>query len=238
MIGAWGMQVTAEQLAAAKRCGIGRIDLMVNDCSASRAPTRFCVMPQARERAQRVVDAGFELHLTSWIMPHLAFAAEAADTMQQLAIDTGARSVLWDAEEPWTQATGKPHYDDAIEAIVAGLKGCTWGVTGIGYASPKVFELAARASYAVPQAYVTEDSQLRHIGIDDVLRNWSRWVANGVPIVPGLAAYNQGRGYIATARGAAEAAGYRGAIYWSLRHIESSKAVQAALRSLADGEVQ
>lgn len=235
MIGAWAMQATADQLAIAKRCGIGRIDLMVNDHAADRAPTRFRCMKEARDRAKRVTDAGFELHLTSWIMPHLAFAEEAADSMQQLAIDTGACSVLWDAEEPWTQATGKPDYHAACCTIVGALKGCRWGVTGIGFAPWPVLDLAEFADYVVPQAYVTEDSQLRHGGIDTVLR---RWAATQKQVIPGLAAYNQGRGYIATARSAAEAAGFTGAIYWSLRHIESSKSVQAALRSLADGETQ
>ena len=58
-------------LAFAKRLGLGRLDVIVNDHSASRSPRHFGTYNKSRITAfcQRAVEEGFSVHLMTWCMP-------------------------------------------------------------------------------------------------------------------------------------------------------------------------
>ena len=218
MIGAWCMRPTAGQIALARRLGIGRLHLMVNDHSADRKPTAFRIDTKAREYARMITDAGIELHITSWLMPHVEFLTRACAELVQLSLDTGACSIEWDAEEPWTKAVGGLPHDQA--AAMMQLYGSREGVTGIGYADrDALLPLTRRACYVTPQAYVTRTSGLQISGVRRVIDRWEA-MAGTAEVIPALAAYRQ------PARGLVDAwaaAGRPGTvILWALRHLDSS----------------
>ena len=240
-IGAWAMHPTAEQLDTAKRCGITRIDLMINDHSKDRRASRFRCDDDVRDHARRIVDGGFDLHLTSWVMPHEAFVTEACDTLLQLVVDTGAASVLWDAEEPWTQAVGQAKTAQAAAQIGELMGGTRMGVTGIGYADlhdhdPEVLYLVDVCDYVVPQAYVTRNSGLRHDGMRRVIDRWKF----EKPILAGLAAWDQtfdGRHTSGNMlRSWDQTEECDGVCYWALRHIHTNRDVQQAIAKFAKGD--
>ncbi len=228
------MRPTAGQVALAKRLGISRLHLMVNDHSTDRKPTAFRMDTKAREYARMITDAGIELHVTSWLMPHVEFLTRACSEMVQLSLDTGASSIEWDAEEPWTRAVGGLPHDKAAEMMQ--LYGSREGVSGIGYADrDKLGPLIARADYVTPQAYTTRTSDLQPAGIPAVVRRWEG-MAGKATVIPALAAYGQPPGGIAIAwRSAGKPATV---ILWALRHLGSISAQKRVLelRRAMEGE--
>lgn len=222
-VGAWCFNPTKADVDFALALGIRRLDFMVNDLSKERGPTKFrMAVPTWAEYA---AGKGIEVHLTSWIMPHVEFAIAAGDELQHIAGVVGARGVVLDAEEPWTLATGDVDREGAAAAFEEAMMGCRFGVTGIGYASVvKLGPLLARADYGVPQAYVTGTSGLRAVG--PVLEHWKK--AFGRPVVPGLAAYRTTAAQMRTDLAAVGEAST--VLYWALRHIKGSKAAQSVIR--------
>lgn len=218
MIGAWCMRPTKKQLDVAKKCGIGRLHLMVNDHSADRKPTAFRIDTKAREYARMITDAGIELHITSWIMPHVEFLTRACAELVQLSLDTGAHSIEWDAEAPWTHASGGMPWDQA--AAMMQLYGSREGVSGIGYTKRAALApLVARADYVTPQAYVTRTSGMQLAGIPSVLERWKGMVTKAT-IIPALAAYSQPPDGIVNSW---KHAGKPDTVMlWALRHLNSS----------------
>lgn len=229
MIGAWCSRPTTKQIELAKKLGIGRLHLMVNDHSADTGPTKFRCDAKARDYAAMITDAGIELHLTSWIMPHLEFLTAACDQLAQLVGDTGAHSIEWDAEKPWTHAVGGLPHADAATMIQ--LYGCREGVSGIGFgAAHALFPLVARAEYVTPQAYVTTTSGLSLAGVPKVLAHWKNLAGDRV-IIPAIAAYRQRPGGMLDAW---NAAGRPPTIMlWALRHLQSTS-IQRELRKLTE----
>lgn len=197
-VGAWcGSSALRDPKGAVKFAaahGIDRLDVIVNDHSKDRAPTRFSLRDTDRIRnlADVAHAAGLEVHLMSWVMPHADFIHSAADKLLPLAEATGASSIQWDAEEPWTLAKHRLGYPQAAKLIDKRFRGGPpMGVTGIGYASrEKLTPLAAICDYAVPQCYSTHTSGLnpKNVGRKFTER-WER--VYRVPVVCGLAAYRQ-----------------------------------------------
>ncbi len=239
-IGAWVMHPTAEQLSMARRIGITRIDLMINDHSKDRRPTEFRCNDGVDDDAKMIRDLGFDLHFTSWVMPHQPFVAKACDVLSQLVIDHGAISVMWDAEEPWTQAIGGNTRDAAAD-IGRRMAGCRMGASGIGYADlhdhdPEVLYLVDVCDYVVPQVYVTSDSGLRHNSMRRVLERWSF----DKPILAGLAAYAQTFDGLSTGpnmlRSWEKVRDTDGVCYWAMRHIAKNRDAQTAIEKFAKGD--
>lgn len=211
----WCARPTSAQIEWARTQGVTALNLMVHDASAYRGEVRFTPDSSAAESCRRIVDAGLELELTAWAMPHRSYLASACDWLVQAALDHGARVIWWDAEEPWTRATGG--LDPEVAADLINLAGAREGVTGIGYAPKSLDPLLARADVVAPQAYsTTREGSLSHARIPGVLAGWARRAPHAT-VIPALAGYAQPpRGL-----GAAwEAAGRPGRIQiWALRHL-------------------
>lgn len=222
-VGAWCSRPRASWLTAAAKLGITDLSLMVHDDSTDRREGPFEMDAGIRGYCQAIVDAGFNLHLTAWIQPYVEWLAKGCDELVKLVGDFGARSVCWDAEEPWTQAKGGLKPEQAAGLI--NLYGIREGVSGIGYAPKALDPLMARADYLAPQAYVTrKEGGLTHAGIPKVIRGWEkRAAAEREPLaaapemIPAFAAYDQGVGHTVQSWLAADRP--RHVLLWSLRHI-------------------
>lgn len=229
-----------------RRNGINRIDVVLNDFSKARGPTPFETYDRAKivalcAAARRV---GLEVHLMSWIMPHRAFIEGAASQLIALCHEVGASSLMWDAEEPWNQATDALSYEDAARLIAerfAGLS-CPMGATGIIYTDPEKFGPLARVcSYVVPQCYATSSNNLDPSRIVSLgVERWRQAFAPEQRFVIGLAAYRQSgiKGYSATAAMHASLADVRRqcgvdtVVYWSFRQIHTNVEVLQVISSI------
>ena len=106
----WGSIVSntaiARDLKFAKGLGLGRLDVIVNDHSAKRQPMDFGTYNKSRLIAfcQAANKEGFAVHLMTWWMPHEQYIKEGGKQLVNLVADCGARSIMIDAEEPWTRA--------------------------------------------------------------------------------------------------------------------------------------
>jgi hypothetical protein len=215
-IGAWCSRPSSERVAAAKRMGIDELHLMVHDDSTDRRAGPFEMDRDVRDSCKRIVDAGLELHLTAWAQPYIEYLCKACTNLLELVNDFRAKSVCWDAEEPWTRAIGGMSPEAA--AGVINLYGTTMGVSGIGYASHELDPLIARADYVAPQVYVTASPG--GLALDSIPSVLARWVkrAPKAQIVPALAGYDQRPGDMVDAwRAAGEP---RRVLLWSMRHLE------------------
>jgi len=236
-------QAVQNDVAFAVSLGLTRLDVIVNDHAAWREPTPFDTYGLAKiERlAEAVVAAGLELHYMSWLMPHAAYIGRAAEILVPLVGRTGARSIVWDAEEPYTQAKQALPYEDAAGRVASSFAGIQQGVTGIGYASvSKLGPLCSRVDLLIPQCYSSSTSGMSPATV--VPRLAARWraVFPGKPLAIGLAAYRQsgipGFGVESAIRaaygGAVADPTARVAIYWSLGQIRSNSVVTRTIRSL------
>lgn len=227
-VGAWCTRPSRSDVDFAASLRMRRLDVMVNDLSDERSPIRFRFDKLSRDIVEYANSRGIEVHVTSWIMPHVAFAVEAADELQQLCVDTGAHGIVLDAEEPWTKARS-PERERAAESFFAAAMGCRVGVTGIGFADvAKLKPLVYRADYAVPQTYVTLTSGLSIAGIPRALAHWRKMECP--VIVPALAAYRTTASQMENAFAAVRPA--QTVLYWALRHIKSSHTYQRVIRDL------
>lgn len=212
----WCSRPTQAQIDWAVAEGVTGLNLMVHDASAMRdSSSRFAPDHGTDDACRRIVDAGLELELTAWIMPHRDYLAAACDWLTHATVDHGARVVWWDAEEPWTQARGG--LDPAAAADLIDLAGAREGVSGIGYAPKSLDPLLARADLVAPQAYATtREGSLSHARIPGVLSGW-RKRAPHAEVVPALAGYSQGPNGLGLAWAAA---GRPARIQiWALRHL-------------------
>ncbi len=216
-IGAWCYRPDADRIALARKLGLDSLHLMVHDDAADRRDNAWAMDRDVRTSCQRIIDAGLELHLTAWAQPYASYLAKGCDELVALVGDFGARSVCWDAEEPWTLAVGGLPPDKAAACI--NLYGARMGVTGIGYMSHELDPLLAKADYVCPQAYVTGATKggLEVDGVDEVIARWAKRAPHA-EIVPAFAAYAQlpadlGRCWRA-------AGSPRQCFLWSMKHIE------------------
>lgn len=243
----WGSLVNnsaiERDLAFARKLGLGRLDVIVNDFSAKEKPTPFGTYNKSRIVAfcQAAVKQGFHVHLMTWWMPHEKFINEGTAQLINLVADCGARSVMLDVEEPWVRADSPMPWTKAAELTAEGFGAVPFGVTGIGYASvEKLGPLVRRAAYMVPQCYSTAGNTLNPKTASESLSN--RWRRNfGTrELVVGLAGYRQkGRpGYtqeqfMVAAFESAGRAGPSDVVYWSLRQIRASRTTANVIGGLA-----
>jgi hypothetical protein len=249
-VGAWcGSRSLAEpqkyvDFARAHR--INRFDIVVNDHSKWREPSDFTIYNAAKiiRLAKLAREAGIEVHLMSWIMPHVRYITTAAQILIPLAEATQAASIQWDAEEPWMLARKSMGYERAAALIAEEFRKLPipLGVNGIGYASvEKLAPLAKVCNYVVPQVYCTSTN-----GLDPRTapsKFYSRWHKNfDRPIVMGLAAYRQkgipGYTEAQAMQSAVEATRalktVNTVIYWSLYHITKNRAIAKVIATIRD----
>lgn len=237
------LQQAKKDVAFAKSIGLGRLDVIVNDHAKWSDPTPFDTYSVSKIEmlADEVRTAGLELHFMSWIMPHAAYIGRAAEILVPLVERTDARSIVLDAEEPYTLAKNALPYDVAAARIAEAFASVPFGVTGIGYGSKeKLGPLCSRAALLYPQCYSTSTSKMNPGTVVPKLATRWRAVFPGKPLAIGLAAYRQTGipGYTAesairTAFAGAEAdPSARVAVYWSLGQIKASSIVTKTLRSL------
>jgi len=235
----------ARDVAFAKSIGLTGLDIIVNDHSAAREPRRFDARPtqQIVTLATMARDAGLDVHLMSWIMPHTRYIKEAADVLPELMAKTGARSLVWDAEEPWTLARKRLRYSEAGALVgeLFAVREFEMGATGIRYApTAKLAPLVAVCDYMVPQCYSTRTSKADpSTVVSRGLVTWRKKFGDGPRFVPGLAAYRQsgidGHSIRSAMQAAIDNAGEHSdtAIWWGLNSLRKSPKTAAVVASLA-----
>jgi hypothetical protein len=222
-------QTVAELLDA----GVSTAVLMVNDHSADRGPTPFRLFDFDKlvAMANACHDAEIVVWLCSWVMPHDGFITGAIRQLPALREATLAELLIWDAEEPWTQATG-PRDPRAALRLRDAFGSSNMGVTAIGAAPSEVLTLADTCAVWVPQAYATRDSKATPAEVVPfALRCWRE--RYGVPAsnyVIGLAGYAQAADPAVTMQPPLDdvrAAGHVAVCYWTSNAIASNPDVAA-----------
>jgi hypothetical protein len=156
---------------------------------------------------------------------------------------TGARSLVWDAEEPWTLAKKRMRYSEAGALVGELFADCEFemGATGIRYApTAKLAPLVAVCDYMVPQCYSTRTSKADpSTVVSRGLVTWRKKFGDGPRFVPGLAAYRQsgidGHSIRSAMQAAIDNAGEHSdtAIWWGLNSLRKSPGTAAVVASLA-----
>lgn len=245
-------KAVAATIRSALELGLRRLDVVVNDFAKATSETAFSTYAKGDlvDVALAGREAGLDVHFMSWAMPHARFIDGAAVALRELVALTGARSIMWDAEEPWTQARMPMRYDEAARRIGDSFGGIPMGVTGIGYASiEKLRPLAEVCGYVVPQCYATQTSGLApETVVPKFVGRWRAHFTQGAAgtaprrVVVGLAAYRQPpAGYTvegamrAAFAGAAATGGISEVVYWSMGWIRKSPAIARVIRALATG---
>jgi hypothetical protein len=233
-------------VAFAKGLGLTRLDVIVNDHSAARRERPFDTYTRTRIFAlcRAASDAGMETNLTSWLMPHAAYIDRAAGEIGAIMLGSGAQSVCFDAEEPYTKALDPLPYEVAAQRVADKMHELPWGITAIGYPNAtKLKPLVYRASYVAIQAYSTNSPQTAapEVVAPRYIAHWKSifpsLVVKNTPVLAGLAAYNQegipGHTAAQAIRAAflgAEHAHARDVVWWSLSAIRNDKNVATAIR--------
>ncbi len=247
-VGAWAgsssLRNPTRDVDFCKEHNINRIDVIVNDHSAWREPKDFTLRNDVKlvRLADLAHQVGIEVHLMSWCMPHEKYIVQSAEQLIPLAKLMNAKSIQWDAEEPWTKARKRLPYKEAATILKESFENlhCDMGVNGIGYASVhKLGPLISICSYAVPQAYATVKNGMHPKKAPQQFHN--RWRDKfSKPIVMGLAAYRQ-KGIVGHTQAQAITAGVEGTnalgtvdtiIYWSLYHIRKNKEIAGAVKNI------
>lgn len=251
-VGAWvgfnAMKTQKDVDICMKSCkilGLKRLDIIVNDFSGNRLPTDFSTYePKLVARlADAANAAGLDVHLMSWIMPHKKFIEQASSKLTILSEMCQAKSIQWDAEEPWTLAKSPMKYSDASKLIGDLFKGTVMGVNGIGYTPVAKFgPLAEVCDYLVPQCYSTSTSGADPATVvPSYVKRWKNQFGKKKMVV-GLAAYRQ-KGIPKYTVESALRSAFAGAeaieeidevIYWSLGQIRNEPAVSKVIKSLAN----
>ncbi|WP_417807079.1 hypothetical protein [Thioclava sp.] len=233
----------ASNPSAARRalCEMAPTDVVigVNDASWARDAGRrnrpFRIYSSAKlntqfmEAIDEIKSCGSAIHYMSWITPRRNWCQGMVDTMFELCARTGARSLLLDAEEPWTKVKPKtgPHRDfarDIFAPMIAG-RPCCCGVTHIiargenDYVFKKIAPLIAACDYHLPQAYTNGTPGKRQkLAV-------SRWKDSNKTFVMGLSAMNR----VSSADmwqdlKTTDELGLSEVYYWSYGHLRSKSA--------------
>ncbi|MCA9683229.1 MAG: peptidoglycan-binding protein [Myxococcales bacterium] len=251
VVGAWTGQSSfgriSEDVDFCLKVGINRLDVIVNEHSKARAPMAFGTYTVSKivNLCKAARDAGLEVNLMSWIMPHADYIDGAAAQLLPLLEATGAASLQWDAEEPWTLAQDPLPYEDAAQRIAKAFakRPCPMGVNGIGFTPTEKFgPLAAVCDYLLPQCYATSTNEARPDRIvDSCVTRWRKTFGADKPYIIGLAGYRQDGipGYTATTAmntvlGEVRRLGFSKVVYWSLSQIQKSDEVTAVIESIRE----
>ena len=211
------------------------IALMINSLSDAE----FVISPA---RSAAILDTAAALrandvdtHLVAWLRPTERYMSEAAARLRDLCVVSGARSLMFDVEEPWTKnpAVRGADAEAKAKAIVDRFWAfdswpCPIGASGITYIPAAVKPVAARCDYVVPQAYsIDKPNRVYRPGVTQAEAH-ERWSVLGKPIVMGLAAYKLNHYGGLTDAGALQKAittvedlGVNEVAYWSLEWIHA-----------------
>lgn len=250
-VGAWVGQASfgdpARDVRFCRENNIDRLQIICNDHSKWRSARDFNTYDYDRivRLAKEAKDAGIDVELMTWMMPHADYIDQAANTLLKLLDDTGGIGIEIDAEEPWTQAKGAMPYADAAarinERFRPGMGERELGVNFIGYTPvSKVGPLAAIADYGLVQAYATSSNTLKPETVVPKLYRRTRDKLNPQRIDVGLAAYRQSgipghtvrSAMTASLAGAQAIEGVTRVTYWSLRWIRKSHSVAQFIRGI------
>lgn len=255
-VGAWAGTSTygsaskvKQTIALCKELGLNRIDIIVNDHSKWRKPTSFTTFDLDKIAAlvEAAQSAGVQAHLMTWLMPYDGYIEQAAEILVPYCKKYKITSLVFDAEEPYTQATGQIDYNRSADNVAERFSEIEWGVTGIGYTPvSKLGRLVTLSKYAIVQAYATRGTSeygiLPSNAVPKLVGRWRKlWPNTRIEI--GLAAYNQYGipGYtvesaLRTSFGTAQAdLKASTAVYWSLAQIRQSMTARRVIASLTRG---
>ena len=269
-VGAWAgsalIRDPLDNVLAAKAMGLDEIHVMVADHSAWRREHAFSDRPTREEGGGRraasiaslvkvgqvCAEAGIDVGLTTWVMPHghyidgcTGYLLEAARAMA--AAGCHVTEIIFDAEEPWTRAVGTEPFGktagirawnrsaamlrDALAPLRERPYEVRFGVTGIGYArEPALDPIAEWCDFAVPQVYATVNNGLDPRKSPKIFADrWTRMFERK-ELAIGLPAYRQGPGMMSAAIEGVRAvsqdpnsAEVSRTIYWSLAQLRASK---------------
>jgi hypothetical protein len=228
----------AETVRNLQAAGVHVANLMINDFSDKRAACPFETFDTGLilAMASACLDAGIEVQLTTWVMPHDSWLDGALAVLPGLLVDTGATMLWLDAEEPWTQATGCFDYQAAASRLAHAFH--RLALSGIGAALEELTELAKVCDVFSPQAYATSDSQSTPAGV--VPYSIECWRSRfGEPLdgwIIGLAAYDQGSPASTTMQPPIDdvtAAGCEAVCYWTINTIAERGDVRAFVAGLS-----
>ncbi len=193
---AMGIPTTPERLTAfVRRIGdlqVTDVALMLNQYTERTFGITTAPARQVEETARRLGSLGVAAHLVTWLRPDERFVADAAHRLRPLCAAAGARSLMFDVEEPWTTGNSEARAR-AFLARHWPFTGwpCALGATGITYIPPSVRPVAERCDYVLPQAYSAHfQGAVYHPGATQPLAH-RLWKGLGKPIVMGLAGWNE-----------------------------------------------
>ncbi|QPH53343.1 hypothetical protein [Pontivivens ytuae] len=168
-------------------------------------------------------SCGARIHFMTWITPTERWVDEMAATMFALCRRAGARSLLLDAEEPWTKrsASTYPGFVDTVVKPALAAKPCCVGTTHIVAKSvrPKVGPLIRATDYALPQAYPTGS-------FPGKIQRWAveNYGLLGKPIVMGLSGgSSKSRTDMWHALAASDRLGVAEVYYWSFGLLRTNR---------------
>jgi hypothetical protein len=228
----------AKTVGHLRAAGVTAANLMCNDFSKARGPTAFTIfsVDKINAMAKAWRDAGGEVHLTSWAMPHESFMSGALEVLPGLMASTGATMLWWDAEEPWVHATGAFDYAEAAEYAARCFP--RLALSGIGSAPVELCELAKVCRVYSPQAYADDDGDGATPGgvVPYSVNCWSaRYGEPEEAWVIGLAGYDQGTPPASTMQPPIDdvlAAGISEVCYWTINSIADRSDVTAFVTGL------
>lgn len=242
-IGAWAGTASLanpkRDVAFARSIGLDSIHIIVNDHSRHRTDEPWSIRDKdaIRRLASEAHDHGLLVHFMSWIKPNKDYLEAAREDLIPLGEECMISSLMWDAEEPWTQYRPLAKYANAA-LLVHGYPFPT-GATGIGYTPESRFGPLARAcDYVCPQCYATSSSGLNPRTVVPKFVNRYTRSFGALRFKIGLAAYRQNPQTcaqdMAASFAAAEATpGADEVVYWSLNSIRKTRYVARAIERMA-----
>ena len=229
--------------------GITRLDLFINNIVEKRQETSFDTYNKQRIEnfIKKATDAGIDIHLSSWIMPHSKFITTASADLVPFIKNNPIKSLMWDAEEPWTKAEGDFSYPYAASLIQDSFLDLEvpMGVTGIGYTPVSKFgPIADICDYIVPQCYSTNTSGLDYKTVVQKFVKRYRTKFGNKKVLVGLAAYRQpadeapsvSESMMLPYKASKKVSNCIGATYWSLSSIRRSISVTKFFSSVQGGK--
>lgn len=240
-VGAWvdrsGVFDVARRVRNVSSLGLTDVSLVVHGQDRGLPFAPFVSAPQLAAAVEAYCAAGAKVHLMVWPRP----SAHHAEVVLGYLADVvgrcpgGVSSVEGDLEEQFTREGGARSresvgatYSDRVAEL-----GVEWGVNGITAALPRIRGAAAKARFAIPQAYTSDRKGQTGEPGSRQEAVWKKWSAElpGVPLVMGLAAYGQTERGLHLAWEASSKVGATRVQLWSLSQIVDVPWVTRFVRS-------
>ena len=230
------------------------VALFVNSNQGCRFQMSSTREQQIRETTRQLSEMKIATHLVCWLRPIDSFLTDSADRLRPLCEEIKPRSLLFDAEEPWTKNACGKHGPAWSKKIVEDdwtffNWSCQLGVTGITSLPSAVRPLIDRCHYMLPQAYSTVGNgnsgkpgvtqTLAHKEWHDFRYPWLPFERK--PMVMGLAAWNLQRpGGISRTQAMQKAIATVETLrepevtevaYWSMKWVIQSKEIAEFIRT-------